>query len=205
MKYTGLCLVLAATTLVPAVASGPGGLAVEGGAATFRSATNIAGLEVNGASKAVTAQAEIEVVGTGLSIRKVDATVPVRSLSTGMKMRDEHRRKYIFTTASGEQPDLRFEAEGMTCPAGTQGHEFACRLNGALSFRGVTRPFILNLKAREQGTAVFRVTGDGTVKLDDFGVTPPEQFGVKVKNEVEIRLDFVGKQVAPVVAAEVRK
>ena len=95
---------------------------------------------MNGASKAVTAQAEIEVVGAGLSIRKVDATVPVRSLSTGMKMRDEHMRKYIFTTASGEQPDLRFEAEGMTCTAGTQGHEFACRLNGALSFRGVTSP-----------------------------------------------------------------
>jgi len=33
MKYTGLCLVLAAITLVPAVASGPGGLAVERGAA----------------------------------------------------------------------------------------------------------------------------------------------------------------------------
>ncbi len=70
---------------------------------------------------------------------------------------------------------------------------------------GCYQPFILNLKAREQGTAVFRVTGDGTVKLDDFGVTPPEQFGVKVKNEVEIRLNFVGKQVAPVVAAEVHK
>lgn len=213
MKHTGLCLMLVVVTLVPAVASGPAGLTVEGSAATFRSATNITGIEVSGASKAVTAQAELEVVGTGLSIRKVDATVPVRSLSTGMKMRDEHMRKYIFTSASGEQPNLRFEAEGMTCPAGAQGHEFVCRLSGSLSFRGVSKPFVLNLKAREQGAVVFRVTGEGTLKLDDFGVTPPEQFGVKLKNEVEIRLDFVGKQVAafvapfvaPVMTAEVRK
>lgn len=206
MKCTGFCLMLAAAAIaIPSVAFGANGLAVEGGTAVFRSATNIAGIEVSGTSKVVSAQAEIEAVGTSLSIRKVEATVPVRSLSTGMKMRDEHMRKYIFTSASGEQPNLRFEAEGMTCPAGAQGHEFACRLSGVLSFRGVTKPFVLNLKAREQGVAVFRVTGEGTLKLDEFGVTPPEQFGVKVRNEVEIRLDFVGKQVAPVVAAEVRK
>lgn len=141
MKYTSFCLMLAAAAVaIPSGASGANRLAVEAGTAVFRSGTNIAGIEVSGSSKVLTAQAEIELVGTGLSIRKVDATVPVRSPSTGMKMRDEHMRKYIFTSASGEQPNLRFEAEGMTCPAGTQGHEFACRLNGALSFRGVTSP-----------------------------------------------------------------
>ena len=44
MKYTGLCLVLAATTLVPTVASGANGLAVEAGTEVFRSGTNLAGI-----------------------------------------------------------------------------------------------------------------------------------------------------------------
>ena len=177
-----------------ALAATQGGLAVESGAALFRSATNVAGIEVSGTSKAVSARAEMEVASAGLSIRNIEATLPVGSLSTGMNIRDEHMRKYIFTTPSGDQPDLHFASEGTTCMPGAQASQFACKLTGTLSFRGVTRPFTLNLKAREQGAAAFRVTGEGTVKLDEFGVTPPEQFGVKVRNEVEIRLDFVSRK-----------
>ena len=38
----------------------------------------------------------------GFVLEHIEAAVPVRRLETGMALRDDHMRKYIFTTAAGE-------------------------------------------------------------------------------------------------------
>jgi polyisoprenoid-binding protein YceI len=167
----------------------------DSGTATFRSSTNVPGIEVTGTSNALTAKAEVQGTSGGLIVENVEATVPVKSLATGMKIRDEHMRKYIFATSGGEEPDLYFNAANASCPVAGVAQGFACQMLGNLSIRGVARPFAINLKVKEQAGALsFRVAGDGIVKLSDYGISPPTQFGVKPVDKVEIHLDFTSRQ-----------
>src|SRR6266516_3721725 len=70
---------------------------VASGTASFLAPTNVPGIEVKGSSSALTASAEVSRTKDDLQVRRIDAQVPVNTLSTGMKMRDEHMRKFIFT------------------------------------------------------------------------------------------------------------
>ena len=42
-------------------------------------------------------------------------------------------------------------------------------------------------------SGVYRAEGDGTVKLTDYGITAPSQFGVKPLNDVKFHIDFMAK------------
>jgi polyisoprenoid-binding protein YceI len=169
---------------------------VESGTATFEAVTNMPGIEVKGKSNSLSAHVEVVQDGGRLALQRIEASLPVKSLVTGMKVRDEHMRKYIFTAADGQEPDLRFEADQAACSAHGAARDYTCQVSGAFSMRGESRPFSINLRVKEQtGSALaFRVEGDGIVKLSDYGIAPPSQFGVKPANEVKIHLDFAGKE-----------
>ena len=171
---------------------------IESGMAAFDSGTNMPGIEVKGKSYDLSAHAEAAQEGNRLVLQSIDATVPIKSLTTGMKLRDEHMRKYIFTDSRGGQPNLHFAAESVACPAAVT-PVVACAVAGTLSIRGVSRPFNVSLRIKDQVSA-FKVEGDGVVKLSDYGIEAPSQFGVKPNNEVTIHLEFTGKQKPQVVA-----
>ncbi len=166
---------------------------IESGTAVFESTTNMPGIEVKGKSTALTGRVSVAQDGNNLVLQGIDASLPVSSLATGMKVRDEHMRKYIFTTADGREPDLHFTAENGSCPGSSR--QFACQLTGQLTIRGVTRPAGIRLKVKQPGGpgTAFHVEGDGLVKRSDYGIPPPSQFGVKPSNEVKLHLEFAGK------------
>ncbi|MEP6537006.1 MAG: YceI family protein [Bryobacteraceae bacterium] len=168
---------------------------IESGSAAFQSATNMPGIEVTGKTNALKVQAEVSKSENKLLLRRIDASIPVKTLSTGMQMRDEHMRKYIFRTADGAEPDVRFTSEEGTCEAGGSAQEFSCPVSGSLSIRGVLQPFTLRLKVKQEGSASdkFRAIGDGVVKLSTYGIPAPSQFGVKPIDDVKIHLDFTVK------------
>jgi polyisoprenoid-binding protein YceI len=168
----------------------------ESGTATFHAGTNVPGIEVKGTSNALSARADVVKHDKGLLVERIEASLPVKSLATGMKIRDEHMRKYIFATSGGQEPDIQFIAGTVSCPALGAAQGYACQLSGSLSIRGLSRPITVNLKVKEQSgsASAFRVTGEGIVKLSDYGIAAPSQFGVKPVNEVEIHLDFTGRQ-----------
>ena len=120
-----------------------------------------------------------------------------------MKVRDEHMRKYIFTTSDGREPDLEFAAEMVTCPTSSTAHEFTCPVAGSLSIRGVAKPFTMQLHVKEQGGSMtaYRASGDAIVKLSDYGIDAPSQFGVKPSHDVKFHLDFSGKQTVAMSSA----
>ena len=163
-------------------------LKVESGSASFNAGTTVPGVEVTGKSNALSARVEIATTDTSISLRHIDATLPAKSLSTGMKVRDEHMRKYIFQDPSGELPDLRFTSERATCPAAT--HAFECFVAGEFQMRGLSRPFQIALRVKQQSETSFHVEGDGILKLTDYGIEPPSQFGVRMLNEVKFHIDF---------------
>jgi polyisoprenoid-binding protein YceI len=165
-------------------------MAVHGGTATFISNTNVPGISVKGKSTGLEATVAARRTAEGLSLQRIDATLPVKALGTGMALRDEHMRKHIFTTADGQTPDIHFEGSDNACS--TSGKGGSCQIAGNLTIRGVTRPFTLPLKVKEDG-AGFKATGDGVVKLSAYGIEQPTQLGVKTADEVQLHFDFAAQ------------
>jgi polyisoprenoid-binding protein YceI len=111
-----------------------------------------------------------------------------------MGLRDEHMRKYIFTTGDGQVPDLRFVADKAVC-AKAAARQSTCELSGNLAIRGTSRPFKIMLKVNEDGDT-FRAVGDGTVALSAYGIERPSQLGVTTSDDVKLRFDLTAKQAS---------
>lgn len=175
----------------------PTAVEVRGGTAAFDVATNVSAISVHGKSAALAGRARVRSTGDTLVIEQLEATLPVKTLNTGMGLRDGHMRKYVFTTPEGQVPDLRFSSTSANC-SGSESQR-SCELSGELAVRGTPRPFTIVLKVtRENGG--FRAVGDGIVKLSAYGIPPPSQLGVKVQDNVKLHLDFVARPTPTAVA-----
>jgi len=111
----------------------------------------------------VQARVQIRRNADGLTLAHVSAQLPVKTLATGIALRDQHMREHIFTMPDGQIPDVKFDAENVSCPGVVAGRETTCKVSGTLSIRGVPRSFSVALKIREAGgsTPAFRAAGDG--------------------------------------------
>jgi len=202
-----VCLVAVAicsfSVLFNAASDPPQAIEIQSGNTSFQTITNVPGLEVAGKSSAVSGRVLVSRNDSGLLLQQIEASVPVKSLATGISLRDEHMRKYIFTTSDGQLPDLEFKANEASCVPVATTQEFTCHVSGELSIRGVMKPLSVSLRAKQQGGAPlsFRAAGDALVKLSDYGITPPSQFGVRPANEVRVHLEFNGKESRQVTAS----
>jgi polyisoprenoid-binding protein YceI len=149
---------------------------------------------VKGKSSALTANLDMTRDNNGLMLQRIKANLPVSSLGTGMKVRDEHMRKYIFRSGDGKEPDLGFTANTAECRS-VSAREFSCPLAGDFSIRGIARPFTMQLRVKESGPSSYRATGDATIKLSDYDIEAPSQLGVKTANEVKVHLEFSAKEM----------
>jgi polyisoprenoid-binding protein YceI len=174
---------------------------LHGGTATFDAATNVSVISIHGKSTALEGRARIRRTDDGLVIEQLEAVLPVRTLNTGMGLRDEHMRKYVFTTPDGLLPDMRFAAERAVCSG--SGAAKTCQLSGNMVIRDTTRPFAITLKVNDQGNS-FRVTGDGVVKLSTYGIPLPTQLGVTTTDDVKLHVDFVVQRVEARIARGTR-
>lgn len=172
-------------------------VAVQSGTATFIANTNVTALSIKGKSTALVAKVSLRRLGEGLQLEHIEARLPVKTLMTGMGLRDDHMRKYIFTTADGQVPDLLFEGANAACSGSTR--DSTCQVAGMLTIRGVARPFTMPLKVREDG-AGFKAAGEAVVKLSAYGIEQPSQFGVKTSDEVQLHFDFAARPASGAVA-----
>jgi polyisoprenoid-binding protein YceI len=198
--YLGGGVAIAQTGPAASAAAMPQVVTVENGVATFYVPTNISAIEVSGKSTAVQARVQVRQAGNEMTLQHIEARMPIKSLNTGMGLRDDHMRKHIFTTAGGEVPDLRFESGEIDCPAVAPGREMTCVISGSLAIRDVPRSFSMALKVRQDGSSL-RASGDGTVRLADYGIERPTQLGVKTSNEVKIHLDLSSRDVMTMTAS----
>jgi len=175
---------------------------VRGGTASFDVDTNMPALSVHGKSSALEGRVRVRRGPEGPLLEQIEANLPVETLQTGLKLRDEHMRKYIFTTSDGQVPDVRFVADKATC-AKASGNQSTCQLAGDLVIRGTARPFTIALKVTEDNGS-YHASGDSVVKLSTYGIEKPSQLGVKTADEVKLRLDFTARP-APVATTGVSK
>lgn len=180
-----------------------GTVARAGGKVTFAVTTNVPGISVHGRSNALEAAIETRESAMGaIHLHKVDAVVRVKTLATGMSVRDNHMRTLVFTTPTGDTPDLWFTAEGSTCVLSGPGLPAArCDLSGSLSIRGTARPFSIALEVSQNGGRLS-AAGDGIVKLSAYGIEHPSQFGVTTADEVTLHLELTAAiPVVPMAAS----
>ena len=168
---------------------------VRGGTATFDVGTNVLAISIHGKSSALEGSVRIWSSADGLVLERVEVTLQVKTLSTGMGLRDEHMRQYVFTTPDGQLPDLHFSGNVAVCSGG----QSTCQLSGELAIRGTPRPFAISLKVSRKGSA-FRAVGDGTMKLSAYGIPQPSQLGVKTEDEVKLHVDFLAKPASGAVS-----
>lgn len=166
---------------------------VSGGVVTFEVGTNVAAIKVHGRSTNLRGRAQIRETVDSFAIDRLDATLAVKTISTGMGLRDEHMRKYIFETADGQTPDLTVTDGSADCAA-PGAKESICKVLGQLTIRGTSRPFTMTLTARKTNHS-YQVAGSGTVRLSTYGIAPPSQFGVTTSDEVQLRVEFTAKLV----------
>ena len=172
---------------------------VHGGSISFEGATNVFATTVRGESSALDGSAIVRESAQGLQLEQIEAILPVASLRTGLKVRDEHMRQYIFQTADGQTPDLRFSAERAECSANGSTRAALCVATGTLAIRGIVRPFSMTFKVSKDNDR-FRVSGEGKVALSTYGIERPSQFGVKTEDEVKLHLDVTARSGAKAVA-----
>src|SRR3954454_5622767 len=200
-----LAITLAAATASAQSAPAAGAMApikVRGGTASFDVGTNVPALSVHGKSTALEARGRVRPSTQGPQLEQIEATVPVNTLATGMGLRDEHMRKYVFTTDDGQTPDVKFVAKSAACEK-TGGNQSMCRVSGDLSIRGTARPFTIAMKVVESGDS-YRASGDGVLKLSEYGIPLPSQLGVHTDDEVKLRLELTARP-APVATTGARR
>jgi polyisoprenoid-binding protein YceI len=164
---------------------------VRGGSASFDVETNMPALSVHGKSTALEGRVRVRSGPEGPQLEQIEAKLAVETLQTGLKLRDEHMRKYIFTTSDGQVPDVRFVADKATC-AKASGKESTCKVAGDLIIRGTARPFTIALKVTEDKGS-YHASGDSVVKLSSYGIEKPSQLGVHTEDDVKLRLDFTAR------------
>jgi polyisoprenoid-binding protein YceI len=181
------------TACLEAQASGPRTFEVRQGAASFEISTNLPAMTVHGKSEELHASVQVRQEARQLVLEAIEARLDSRTLSTGIETRDQHMREKVLTAADGSLPPLRFVAERATCPLEEDG-KATCQVQGTFFVRGAGKPFqvVLKLKPVQNGSA-FRVWGDGALKLSHYGIERPSQLGVRVADDVRVKVEFVAK------------
>ena len=204
MKHTLRLLALAAAFLLLAwlgaaaqdPAADASALTATGGLASFEVSTNVLGTMVRGKSSALTASTLVRSSAAELLLERLEATLPVGSLKTGIKLRDQHMVKYIFQTAAGQQPDLHFTARDGRCVRVDSVSPYSCPAAGTLTIRGTPRPFSITLEVTPDGSG-YHVKGDARVTLTSYGIERPSQFGVRTGDEVRLHVEFTARTATP--------
>ncbi|MGQ0506347.1 MAG: YceI family protein [Myxococcaceae bacterium] len=164
---------------------------VTAGLVRFTATSNVKALSIHGESTTVVGGVELAQVPGAIVLKQLRASVAVESLVTGMAVRDRHMQERVFKTAQGQLPSITFESDGAQCPV--SGNRAICSLNGKMSIRGAVRPVSMKLNVFLDEDGKARAQVDASVKLSDFGIEAPAQFGVKVNDAVDLHVELSGK------------
>jgi polyisoprenoid-binding protein YceI len=123
----------------------------------------------------------------------------VKSLKTGIEMRDEHLRGEYWLEAD-KHPDIVFESTKVT-----KKDDKTWTVHGTFTMHGVGKAMIVEVQARAISAELVKKAGWGEkpglgfrtsfkVKLSDHGVKVPEMAAAKVQDEWTVSFDAVAIQ-----------
>ncbi|MCX6609991.1 MAG: YceI family protein [Acidobacteria bacterium] len=158
----------------------------------FMASTNLSAISIHGQSNALKIHGELGHEAGKLVVESIEARLDPKSLSTGMAIRDHHMREKIFANGS-ELPALSFKSPRTLCQEPAKGQEASCQVSGTFSMRGIEKPFSLSVRLKSEGSR-YRVSGEGALKISDYGIEPPCQLGVCVTDLVKLRIEMQAEE-----------
>jgi len=131
---------------------------------------------------------------------KVNVSIDLTTLDTGISMRNDHMRNRFLQVE--QFPKAEFKSVSISGPktvAPNKPAEFT--VTGDMTIHGVTKrvtaPVRVVLIPESELTKSSRgpgdwihATADFAVKLSDFGITVPQTLGMKLSNDIALRLDL---------------
>jgi polyisoprenoid-binding protein YceI len=116
----------------------------------------------------------------------VTVTVQLKSITTGISLRDEHTKKALETD-SYPTATLAVARASLKLPGGGEGDA-----PGKMTIHGTTKDVTFHYVATKSGDT-FDVKGTAKVNMNDHGIKPPSYLGVSVKPDVDIFANFQAK------------
>lgn len=121
-------------------------------------------------------------------------SVAVRSMKTGIKLRDEHLQSKNWLDAE-RYPEIVFTLDRIHgARALPDKEDVSLRLEGKFTLHGVTKPMNVDATARydaEKAEIVFLTRF--VVKLEDYGISIPTLVALKVAREISVRVTLVAR------------
>lgn len=154
----GAALGRASNAAVTFVATGPGGLKIEG------KTSDLSVNEENG---------------------KVHFVVPIGRLDTGIDLRNRHMKEKYLEVGKYPNAELVVDRSAIKFPA--DGAESSGNVNGTMTIHGQSKPVVVAYKAKRSGSA-YDVSGSLRVNIKEYGVEVPSYLGVTVKPDVDVAL-----------------
>ena len=108
----------------------------------------------------------------------------VEALKSGKKLEDIALRKQV---EAKKYPVIRYDVRSVT------GGPDTFKVDGALTFHGVTQQFNEECTARIEG-GTLRVEAEHTFDIRDFGVQPFKILSLQVHPDVQLKLRLVGRE-----------
>jgi polyisoprenoid-binding protein YceI len=106
---------------------------------------------------------------------------PLKELSTGIDLRDEHMKEKYLDVKEYPTAQLKFRQQDKSVLA----FEDKKTLEGTLSLHGQTKAILI--EAQKKGK---RVQAHYEIKLSDFGIKIPEWAGITVADKVSVQTSF---------------
>jgi polyisoprenoid-binding protein YceI len=116
-------------------------------------------------------------------------TVDLRTLDTGIGLRNEHLRENYLEVDKGPGFDTATLSEIDLIGLNPDAPEGSGSFTGSLTLHGVTRAVTGAVDVRQSG-AGFRVKASFLVTLADFSIRKPRYLGIGVKDTVQVDVAF---------------
>lgn len=117
-------------------------------------------------------------------------SVDLRSLDTGIGLRNDHLRRLYLEVDKGTGYDEAVLSDIRLAGIDWETFQGKTDFTGTLLLHGTTKPVTGQAEIRRDGPTV-RVDASFPLELTDFGIAKPQYLGVGVKNEVETKVKLV--------------
>jgi polyisoprenoid-binding protein YceI len=115
-----------------------------------------------------------------------DLSVDLRTLDTGIGLRNRHMRGYLDVTHFPEA-ELHVASRAVAFPS--PGKTVESDTRGTFTLHGISRPCSIHYRVEQGQPGEYRVHGTTRIDIRDFGIEVPA-WGVRVDPSVGIQVDF---------------
>lgn len=117
----------------------------------------------------------------------------LKKLDTGIELRDDHmKNKYLEVNSF---PQAKLEIKDIILPKSVDqldSNEFSTAVKGLITIHGKTNPIDVDLVVHKEGNS-YNVSSNFSVKIMDYLAALPSYMGLKVAEDVQVKVETKSK------------